>query len=139
MTFIRLTSDCQFFTVSLHATDLILNWNMSMDLSRYDNISLREIQIGPLTISKHDYLLKIYSNIIARTLYNPLRELACIRVSRNSSFIDSVITPGLFHITEIFKIILESHMTHLSNIYLRNNKKLILKLSLRTPIVFNSS
>ena len=98
MTFIRLTDDCQFFTASATGSKLTLNWNMSMDLSKYNLISLREIQIGPLAMSRHDYLLKIYSNIIARTLYNPLRELAVVRVSRNSSFIDSQIIPGLFHI-----------------------------------------
>ena len=96
MTYIRLTNDCQFFTASIDDQKLILNWNMSLDLSRYNYIALREIQIGPLAVKRHDYLLEIYSNIIARTLYNPLREIATARVSRNSSFIDSMLTPGLF-------------------------------------------
>ena len=66
-----------------------------MDLSPYKYISLREIQIGPLSVKRHDYLLEIHSNIIARTLYNPLRELASVRVSRNSSFVDSAVSPGI--------------------------------------------
>ena len=75
---------------------MFLSWNMSMDLSPYKFISLREIQIGPLSVRRHDYLLEIHSNIIARTLYNPLRELASVRVSRNSSFVDSTVSPGMF-------------------------------------------
>ena len=96
MTYIRLTNDCQFFTTSFSEDTLILNWNKSLNLSSYNKIALKEIQIGPLTVKRHDVLLGIYSNIIARTLFNPLRELASVRVSRNSSFIDGIIVPGMF-------------------------------------------
>ena len=96
MTFIRLTNDCQFFTSKRDEGRLILTWNMPLDLSNYKFLSLKKFQIGPLSLRRHDYLLVIFSNIIARTLYNPMRELETIRVSRNSSFVDSEISPGMF-------------------------------------------
>ena len=96
MSYIRLTNDCRLFTIAFEKNSLILSWNMSIDLSPYKYISIREIQIGPLHTKRHDYILDIYSNIIARTLYNPLREIATCRVSRNSYFVDSIIQPGMF-------------------------------------------
>ena len=96
MTYIRLTSDCRFFNATATDGKIILTWNMSMNLTPYNKISLKDFQIGPLSHKRHDSLVEIYTNLIARTLYNPLREFATIRVSRNSSFIDSVIVPGLF-------------------------------------------
>ena len=94
MTYIRLTNDCQFFDASRVDDAIVLVWNMSLNLMNYQKIALREIQIGPLLGKRHDYLVKVHSNIIPRTLYNPLRELATVRCSRNSSFIDGVITKG---------------------------------------------
>ena len=96
MTFIRFTNDCQFFNWTKAEDKIILNWNMPIDLTNYKYMSVRKFQIGPLSFKRHDYVLEIYSNIIARTLYNPLRELESIRVSRNSRFIDSEISPGMF-------------------------------------------
>ena len=96
MTYIRLTSDCRFFKATISDDKIILTWNMSMNLTPYSKISLKDFQIGPLSHRRHDSLVEIYSNLIARTLYNPLREFATVRVSRNSSFIDSIIVPGLF-------------------------------------------
>ena len=94
MTYIRLTDDCQFFNAVIENDHIILNWNLSIDLRAFSHISLREIQIGPLSLRRHDYVIRVHSNIIARTLYNPLRELATIRCSRNSSFIDGTLTTG---------------------------------------------
>ena len=102
MTYIRLTSDCRFFKATISDEKLILTWNMSMNLTPYKKIALKEFQIGPLAHRRHDSLVEIYSNLIARTLYNPLRELATIRVSRNASFIDGIVIPGLF--LELFRI-----------------------------------
>ena len=96
MSYIRLTNDCKFFTAATEDDSIILTWNMSLDLSSFKYICIREIQIGPLTTKRHDYLLEIYSNLIARTLYNPLREIATCRVSRGSWFIDSPIQTGMF-------------------------------------------
>ena len=96
MTYIRLTSDCRFFKATRSDDGVILTWNMSMNLTPYNKISLKEFQIGPLSHRRHDSLIEIYSNLIARTLYNPLRELATIRISRNSSFVDGIVVPGLF-------------------------------------------
>ena len=94
MTFIRITNDCSFFNARMSQETLYLTWNKSLNLSSFNKIALREIQIGPLTVKRHDTVLKIQTNIIARTLFNPLRELTTVRVSRNSSFIDGNITPG---------------------------------------------
>ena len=106
MTYILLTSDCQFFNAEFNEKEeLVLTWNMSANLSSYKKISLKEIQIGPLTVKRHDVLLEIHSNIIARTLFNPLRQLATVRVSRNSSFVDGLITQGMFHVLEYFGIV----------------------------------
>ena len=97
MTYILLTSDCQFFNAEFTENgELILTWNMSANLSSYKKICLKEVQIGPLTVKRHDRLLEIHSNIIARTLYNPLRQLATVRVSRNCSFVDGLLTQGMF-------------------------------------------
>ena len=96
MTYIRLTSDCQFFKATKSGDTIILNWDLSLNLCPYNKISLREFQIGPLMHRRNDHLVEIHSNIIARTLYNPLRTLATVRCSRNCSFIDGIITPGLF-------------------------------------------
>ena len=106
MTYILLTSDCQFFNAEFNEYgQLLLTWNMSANLSSYKKICIKEIQIGPLTIRRHDVLLEIHSNIIARTLYNPLRQLATVRVSRNSSFIDGLITSGMFQAIELIRTI----------------------------------
>ena len=96
MTFIRLTNDCQFFNFARTGERVTLTWNMPMDLTNYKYMSLLKFQIGPLAFKRHDYLLEIHSNIIARTLYNPLRELETIRISRNSRFIEAEIKPGMF-------------------------------------------
>ena len=103
MTYIRLTSDCRFFKAANSEDGIILTWNMSMNLAPYKKISLKEFQIGPLSHRRHDSLIEIYTNLIARTLYNPLREFSTVRISRNSSFVDGVIVPGSF--PEKFRII----------------------------------
>ena len=106
MTYILLTSDCQFFNAEFNEYgQLLLTWNMSANLSSYKKICIKEVQIGPLTVRRHDVLLEIHSNIIARTLYNPLRQLATVRVSRNSSFIDGLITSGMFQAIELIRTI----------------------------------
>ena len=119
MSYIRLTNDCKFFNADADGNKLYLTWNMPMDLSPYKYISLREIQIGPLSVKRHDYVLDIYSNIIARTLYNPLRELATVRVSKNSSFIDSPVSPGMFRKQTNF-IYFDESLCLISIVCLRN-------------------
>ena len=89
MKFMRLTNACQNFSALSDDNSMQLNWNTSVNLTPYKFVSLLRIQLGPVKSDDHNRFVTIHSNIIARTLHNPLREIACVQVPRRSQFIDS--------------------------------------------------
>ena len=98
MKYLRLVHDCQFFNAQFDLDGLVLTWNLGLDLSSFKYLSLIDVQIGPLPTKHGDHVIYVYTNMIARTLYNPCREITAIRVPRNSRFIERLPTPGLTHI-----------------------------------------
>ena len=97
MKYLRLVYDCQFFSAHHDVEGLILNWNLGLDLSPFKYLSLVDFQIGPMIPKPGDHLLYIHTNMIARTLYNPCRELTSIRIGRNSRFIERLPRQGMTH------------------------------------------
>ena len=94
MKYLRLVQDCQFFTAGYDNDGLLLTWNLGLDLSPYKFLTLIDFQIGPMTIKHGDHMIYLYTNMIARTLYNPCREITAIRIPRNSRFVERLPTQG---------------------------------------------
>ena len=97
MKYLRLVYDCQFFNAQFDNEGLTLTWNLGLDLSPFKFISLIDFQIGPMTIKHGDHVIYVHTNMIARTLYNPCREISAIRIPRNSRFIETLPPPGMTH------------------------------------------
>ena len=95
MKYIRLTSACQSFTAIHDDASIQLNWNTSITLTPVKYASLLRLHIGPIKADDHNRLITIHTNIIARTLHNPLREIACIQVPRRSQIIESDYVKGM--------------------------------------------
>ena len=95
MKYMRLTNTCQSFSVLTDEDSLLLNWNTSITLTPVKYASLLKLQLGPIKADEHNRLISVHTNIIARTLHNPLRELACIHVPRRSQFIESDYVKGM--------------------------------------------
>ena len=97
MKFLRLVHDCQFFNAQFDVEGLLLSWNLGLDLSTFKYLSLIDFQIGPMAIKHGDHAIYLYTNMIARTLYNPCREITSIRIPRNSHFIERLPAQGMIH------------------------------------------
>ena len=97
MNYVRLVHDCQFFHAQYDTDGLVLNWNLCLDLSPFKYLSLVDFQIGPMTPRHIDHAIYIHTNMIARTLFNPCREICAVRIHRNSRFIDRLPTAGMTH------------------------------------------
>ena len=95
MKYIRLTNACQSFTAIAELDTIHLNWNTSITLTPVKYASLLKLQLGPVKADDHNRLVAVHTNIIARTLHNPLREIACIQVPRRSQFIESDYVKGM--------------------------------------------
>ena len=106
MKHIRLTNDCQFFSLTNDQESITLTWNLSINLSEYKCIALREVQLGPLIPSRRDYMIKMYTNMISRTLYNPLREISKIQIPRNTVYANYSSNPGAFPFISEYSIFL---------------------------------
>ena len=96
MRYMRLTNGGQAFTATVDNEIIQLNWNTPITLTPTKYVSLLKLQIGPVRADDHNRFVTVRSNIIARTLHNPLRELACIQVPRKSQFVDSEYVKGKF-------------------------------------------
>ena len=94
MKYLKLTNTCQSFSVSSGDDSLHLNWNTSINLTPFKYASLLRIQLGPVKSDDHNRLVTVHTNIIARTLHNPLREITCVQVPRRSQFIESTYVKG---------------------------------------------
>ena len=94
MKYLRLTNACQFFTGLSNEEKLQLSWDTSLNLTPYKFVSLLKIQMGPIKADEHNRLVSVCTNIISRTLHNPLREITCVQVPRRSQFIDSEYVKG---------------------------------------------
>ena len=93
MSFIRLTEACQFFTVCNEENDLILTWNSGINFIKFTHVSFIKFQFGPIKpINDADFFV-VHSNIIARTLHNPLREVLC-QPMPEKSYIDKQFMEG---------------------------------------------
>ena len=90
----RLTNTCQSFSASIEPDSIHLNWNTSITLTPAKYASLLKLQIGPVKADDHNRLVTVHTNIIARTLHNPLREIACIQVPRKTHFVESEYVKG---------------------------------------------
>ena len=107
MKYLRLVYDCQFFNAQFDNDGLMLTWNLGLDLSPFKYLSLIDFQIGPMLPKNIDHLIFIHTNMIARTLYNPCREIAAIRIPRYSRFVDKIPSPGMTHINKYYSLALE--------------------------------
>ena len=94
MKYLKLTNTCQSFNAITVEDSLHLNWNTSINLTPFKYASLLRIQIGPIKADDHNRLVTVHTNIIARTLYNPLREITCIQVPRRSQYIEYTYVKG---------------------------------------------
>ena len=90
----RLTNACQSFSALSDDDSIQLFWNTSVNLTPYKYVSLLRIQIGPIKADDHNRMVTVHTNIIARTLHNPLREITCVQVPRRSQFVDSIYIKG---------------------------------------------
>ena len=88
MKYIRLTNACQSYAVVNELDSVHLNWNIALNLAPYKYASLLRLQIGPIISRDQDRLVPVYTNLISRTLLNPLREIALIHIPRKSYFIE---------------------------------------------------
>ena len=93
MSFIRLTEACQFFTVYQEGNDLILTWNSGINFTKFTHASFIKFQFGPVQKCNNATFFIIHSNIIARTLHNPLREVLC-QPMPEKSYIDNQFMEG---------------------------------------------
>ena len=93
MSFIRLTDACQFFTVCNEENDLILTWNSGINFTKFTHVSFIKFQFGPIKPINDAKFIVVYSNIIARTLHNPLREVLCQAITEKS-YIDKQFMEG---------------------------------------------
>ena len=80
--YLYLTDDCSFCDKQVIGTNVVLTWHTNFDLSCFKLVGLLQIQIGPLFQSSTDYVIRVYSNLVTRSIFNPNRELAFIQVSR---------------------------------------------------------
>ena len=93
MSFIRLTEACQFFTVSVEENDLVLTWNSGINFMKFTHASFIKFQFGPIKPVSDAAFFVVHSNIIARTLHNPLREVLCQSMPEKS-YIDNQFMEG---------------------------------------------
>ena len=103
MKYLKLTNTCQSFNAISTDDSLHLYWNTSINLAPFKYASLLRIQMGPVKADDHNRLVSLHTNIIARTLHNPLREIACIHIPRRSQFLESTYVKGqLQNMSEYF-------------------------------------
>ena len=95
--YLYLTDDCSFCVKEVIGSNVELTWHTNIDLSCFKLVGLLQLQIGPLFQSSSDYVIRVYSNLITRSIFNPNRELAFIQVARgnmhlgNQSFTGAVL------------------------------------------------
>ena len=110
MKYLRLVYDCQFFNAQYDTDGLVLSWNLGLDLSPFKYLSLVDLQIGPMTPKHGDHVIYLHTNMIARTLYNPCREISAIRIPKNSRFVDRLPPSGMTHLNKYYSIIVVSRL-----------------------------
>ena len=94
MKYMRLTNSCQSFSATIEDDNIHLNWNTAITFTPVKYVSLLKLQIGPIKADDHNRLITVHTNIIARTLHNPLREITCIQIPRRSQYIESQYIKG---------------------------------------------
>ena len=80
--YLYLTDDCSFCVKEVIGSSVILTWHSNIDLSCFKLVGLLQIQIGPLLPSNSDYVIRVYSNLVTRSIFNPNRELAFVQIAR---------------------------------------------------------
>lgn len=87
MRYITLTDKClNFEFVSQeNAKTLKLIWNVPHDFSEVPFIGIYSFHLSELEIQDdHDYHIRLSTNLIARTITNPTRNILDIRIPENS-------------------------------------------------------
>ena len=95
MRYISLSDDCINFDFSTQTTPniLTLTWNVPHDFSNVAFIGINSINISSLryqTEKNHptENHVKIYTNLIRRTVTNPKRRILDIKIPKNSNFLE---------------------------------------------------
>ena len=88
MRFITLTDKCLNFDFSSQKNPDVLKliWNVPHDFSEIPFIGIHSFHLSELEISSanHDTHVRISTNLIARTITNPTRNILDIRIPKNS-------------------------------------------------------
>lgn len=70
--FIRFSSDSKVYNIKLIGNDVILSWNMPLNLSDFNAISLNSFHLGKSKQSARQYnLCHLSSNIVQSSVSNP--------------------------------------------------------------------
>ena len=93
MKFITLNNDCHDFEFSSNQSTLTLTWNVSHDLTNVNFIGLHSFHLSSIKNyidgkHIHDGHIRIYTNLISRTVTNPKRRILDIRIPKNSTVVD---------------------------------------------------
>ena len=78
MSFLKLTEACDNFTYKINTSNIVLNWEVTLNLKNVRAVSLRQLQINHVKPVKRidDYTFhSVYCNLIERTATNPKREI----------------------------------------------------------------
>ena len=88
MRYITLTDKCLNFEFSSQENpDIVkLIWNVPHDFSEVPYIGIHSFHLSELKNKSghHDYHIRLSSNLIARTITNPTRNILDIRIPKNS-------------------------------------------------------
>ena len=122
MRYITLTDKCLDFEFFTGPKKLKLIWNVPHDFSEIPFIGIHSFHLSELKIdekNRHDLHLRLSTNLIARTITNPTRNILDIRIPKNSVVAECRLNTSKYTYANIYftEIIFMTHIFKIIQIY----------------------